>query len=131
MRIGYIILSDYAERVHACDDSTAALTLSFTPASDGYITVAGKQYRLKHGEAKIPYSDIPSGTHSPVIDTNGSGCIAEPFIKSSSAVEIPNTEDDIIRRLLKRCRMLEESVSTLKSKTERLEKISEGHRIFG
>lgn len=130
MKIHYITQHGVGEWSQIKTEDPDVITLTFTPASDGALTLRGRAYAVKGGEVSIPARELPDGEYRPLIEADSGRYELEGFIKQGKIISMLGTEEKVIRRLIKRCRELERSLDSQKERIERLEALCVGHNIF-
>ena len=130
MKISYITQHGYAELINIEEGERNLITLKFIGIASGAVTLGALVYTLKGGEVTIKKSDLPSGEYHPRLECDTGIYIAEGFSKSGDCVAPLKTEESVIRRLLKRCNVLESSLDAIDKRVNALEIAYKGHNIF-
>ena len=130
MKIHYITQHGVGEWSQIQTEDSEVITLVFTPASDGALTLRGKVYAVKNGEVSISKRALPDGEYRPLLEADSGRYELEGFVKQGKTVSMLKTEERAVRRLLGRCRELEGSLSSAKERLDRLEALCVGHNIF-
>ncbi len=130
MNIKYILYGNVGERSTYEKGAKDTLSLDFSPAVDGYILACNSIYRVKNGKVSIPVSSLPAGTVSLRLECDGCGYTLEKFENHGGDISIPKTDEETLRRLLARMKLLEDKVASLSDTAAMLEEISRGHHIF-
>lgn len=129
-KINFVLNEGVAEWTSATDDAARTLKLSFSPCADGYIRMGSTVYTVKDGEVLIPLSALEDGVYSPRLECEGEGFRLESFIKANGLIKPLPTEEETLRRLVRKCRDAAERITLLENNIEELKKKTEGHRIF-
>ena len=130
MKIRYLTLHGAAEWSHFDDSDRDMLLIDFTSPIDGIIAIGDRSYTLSGGKVTIPISEIKTGEHRPVITCDGGIFIAEGFVKDAKGIRMMKTDEETVRRLVKRCHALEKTCDVLAKKVAHLEQLCQGHNIF-
>ena len=110
--------------------SDSELTLLFSPMTDGYIKIKETVYRVKSGELTVPLSELPDGSYSLRLETEGEGFKLESFEKSHRGIEMKRIDEDIERALIKSAMRDRKRLDALEEKITVLMNRTEGHHIF-
>lgn len=130
MKIRYITAHGSAEWVEFDDRGRDNLTLAFEPYHNGAVVILDKIFPLKDGEVTIPFSVLADGEYAPRLESETGVFILESFIKQGKSLAVHYTDEDLIRRLIKRCYNLELAVYSLEERVGELERACHGHNIF-
>ena len=130
MKISYIIHHGYAERSSFRDDGGDVLSLVFSPSCSGALTLGASVFTVVDGHAEIPIKEIKDGECCPRLESDLGAYDCEAFKKHGSCITILQTGDEIVRRLIERCRLLEKSRDLIEQRVTRLESLCSGHQIF-
>jgi hypothetical protein len=130
VKISYITQHGVGEWSQIHTEDPDVITLTFTPASDGALTLRGKIYAVKSGEVSILKRVLPDGEYRPLLETDSGRYELEGFVKQGKTVSMLKTEESTVRRLLGRCRQLENALNSARERLSRLEELCIGHDIF-
>lgn len=130
MKIRYKTLHGVAEWVEYSDYDPDTLTFSFEPYHSGALLLGGKIFTLNNGEVTIAKSAIPDGEYEPKLESDNGAYAVEGFTKSGESITPNHADEALIRRLVRRCHSLEETITSLEGKVSALEKAYHGHQIF-
>ena len=130
MKIRYITAHGMADLIEFDDSDRDTLSLVFEPHHVGAVIVGDKILPLKDGVAEISLSSLRDGEYSPRLESESGVYASEGFKKQGKSISVHRADENLIRRLVKRCYELEINMTKLVSRTEDLEKACYGHKIF-
>ncbi len=130
MRIVYRLTAGLGEREEVIDDGDEQIKLSFIPSIDGFLFIGEKMHRVKNGCIILYPKSFTTGICRMRLEADGGVYPLEPLERIGSCIRIPKTEDEVIRKMLKRFIILEGRYLSLQKRIEALEVLCNGHHIF-
>ncbi len=130
MRIVYRLTAGLGERDEVFDDGDEQIKLSFIPSIDGYLFIGEKMYRVKNGSIILYPKNFTTGTCRMRLEADGGVYNLEPVERIGASIRIPKTEDEVIRKMMKKLIILEGRCLSMNKRIEALEVLCNGHHIF-
>ena len=130
MKICYKTQHGYGEWIKFDRKDAGELTLAFQNRSDGVVSLGGRLFTLRNGEATISVASLRDGEYRPTLETDGGVYVLEGFIKSRREIFSIQTDEATVRRLINRCYTAEEEIASLKGRIAKLEALCLAPDIF-
>ena len=130
VKIVYKTLHGIAEWITKEDDKEDELRIEFSPKCNGAVTLSDIKAEVKDGYITLPLRALPSGVYHPKLEADTGVFLLEGFYKEGNEVTMLETEESVIRRLVKRYYKLESENADLCERVARLEAMCRGHKIF-
>ena len=130
MKIYYKTQHGVADRIKIDEIEDGTLSLIFEDVQCGAVILGSKILPLRDCEATLSVSELANGEYTPRLECELGVYYAEGFTKSGKGIYAHAADEALIRRLLKRCYTLKESLNACEARIAALENEYQGHRIF-
>lgn len=129
-KISYKLYGDEAQIIGYSTDCAEGLSLHFEGCEDGFVSINGIATRVREGVATPDCRFIDDGEHAPVLILKYGRIILPRIKKRGCEITLSYCDEEYIRGVSMRERMLSERVTELESAVEALNKSVYGTTII-